>query len=406
MLDMIPIRDDFPILTQRIHGQPLVYLDNAATTHKPLGVVNSMVRFYSTSNSNIHRGVHSLSEQASGAYEGARVKVQQFIHAADPAEIVFTRGATESINLVAASFGEAFVDEGDEIVITEMEHHSNIVPWQTLCRRKGSVLKVVPMRADGTLAVDRLELFFSVKTRLLALTYVSNVLGAINPVRQIIDLAHAHDVPVLIDGAQAIQHMMIDVQDLDCDFFAFSGHKIYAATGIGVLFGKEKWLEAMPPYQSGGGMIKSVDFVETTYGELPIKFEAGTPNIAGAVSLAAAIDYVQRIGLDRIAIYEEDVLQYAIQQLQALDGIALYGPTRQRCGSVSFNLDGMHPYDVGMLLDKMGIAVRTGTLCAAPVMRHFGISGALRASFALYNTRAEVDRLMIGLKKARQLLGK
>ncbi|MDY6954090.1 MAG: cysteine desulfurase [Thermodesulfobacteriota bacterium] len=406
MLDIITIRDDFPILTQKIHGQPLVYLDNAATTHKPLGVVNSMVRFYSTSNSNIHRGVHSLSEQASGAYEGARVKVQQFMHAADPAEIVFTRGATESINLVAASFGEAFVDEGDEIVVTEMEHHSNIVPWQTLCRRKGAVLKVVPMRADGTLAVDGLGLLFSVKTKLLALTYVSNVLGEINPVRQIIDLAHAHDVPVLIDGAQAIQHMAVDVQELDCDFFAFSGHKIYAATGIGVLFGKEKWLEAMPPYQSGGGMIKSVDFAETTYGELPIKFEAGTPNIAGAVSLAAAIDYVQRIGLDSIAIYEEDVLQYAIQQLQTLDGIALYGPTRQRCGSVCFNLDGMHPYDVGMLLDKMGIAVRTGTLCAAPVMQHFGISGALRASFALYNTRAEVDRLLIGLKKARQLLGK
>jgi len=404
MSNMNHIRADFPILTQEIHGRPLVYLDNAATTQKPQDVVNSIVEFYSTSNSNIHRGVHSLSEEASGAYEGARAKVQQFIHAADPGEIIFTRGTTESINLVAASFGEAFIEEGDEIIITEMEHHSNVVPWQNLCYRKGAVLKVVPFRDDGTLAVDQLGLLFSVKTKLLCLTYVSNVLGEINPVRQIIDLAHAHDVPVLIDGAQAVQHLAVDVQDLDCEFFAFSGHKMYAATGIGVLYGKQRWLEAMPPYQRGGGMIKKVGFEETTYGELPLKFEAGTPHIAGAVSLAAAIDYIQRIGWDNIAAREEDVLHYAIQQLETLDGVTLYGSTKRRCGAVTLNLADMHPYDVGMILDKMGIAVRTGTLCAGPVMQHYGISGALRASFAVYNTREEVDRLMMGLQKARQVL--
>jgi cysteine desulfurase/selenocysteine lyase len=405
MFDINKIRGDFPILNQKIHGQPLVYLDNAATTQKPKGVLNSMVGFYSALNSNIHRGVHYLSEQASGLYEGARAKVQHFIHAAHPAEIIFTRGTTESVNLVAASFGEAFVTEGDAIVITEMEHHSNMIPWQSLCHRKGALLKVLPFRDDGTLALDRLESLLSARTKLLALTYVSNVLGQINPVRQIIDLAHAYDVAVLVDGAQAIQHMPIDVQDLDCDFFAFSGHKIYAATGIGVLFGKEKWLDMMPPYQSGGGMIETVGLEQTTFGELPLKFEAGTPHIAGAVSLAAAIDYIQELGLQNIAAHEAEVLNHAMEALETVEGMRLYGSRKERCGSVSFNLADVHPYDMAMMLDQMGIAVRTGTLCAAPVMAHYGISGALRASFAMYNTREEVDQLTIGLQKARQLLG-
>lgn len=403
-LDITRIRDDFPILSQHIHGHPLVYLDNAATTQKPQQVLDEIVKFYATANSNIHRGVHSLSEQASALYEGARAKVQQFIDAADPSEIVFTRSATESINLVASSFGDAFVHKGDEIMITEMEHHSNVVPWQNLCQRKGAVLRVVPFRDDGTLALDQLKPLLSPRTKLLSLTYVSNVLGQVNPVHQIIELAHACEVPVLIDGAQAIQHLPVDVQDLDCDFFVFSGHKMYAATGIGVLYGKQKWLEAMPPYQRGGGMINTVGFEETTYTELPLKFEAGTPHIAGTVSLAAAIDYLEQVGLNEITAHEDKVLTYAIEQLNTMAGITLYGANNGHCGSVSFNLTDIHPYDVGMILDKMGIAVRTGTLCAGPVMQHYGISGAMRASFALYNTRDEVDQLIAGLQKAQQLL--
>jgi cysteine desulfurase/selenocysteine lyase len=405
MLDIHKIRADFPILAQKVYGQPLVYLDNAATTQKPQVVLDKLVEFYSTINSNIHRGVHSLSEQASGAYEAVRIKVQRFINAADPAEIVFTRGTTESINLVAASFGEAFVERGDEILITEMEHHSNLVPWQDLCRRKRAVLRILPFNDDGSLAIEQLKSLLSARTRLLALTQVSNVLGQINPVREIVRLAREHAIPVLVDGAQAIQHLPVDVQALDCDFFAFSGHKMYAATGIGVLYGKRKWLEAMPPYQCGGGMISRVDLAGTTYGELPLKFEAGTPHIAGTVSLAAAIEYIQGIGIDRIASYEADLLNYANRQLRTLDGITLYGQTPRPCSAVSFNLTGLHPYDVGMVLDKMGIAVRTGAHCAEPVMKHYGVSGTLRASFALYNTHEEIDLLVAGLRKARRLLG-
>ena len=404
MLDINKIRSDFPILNQKIHGQPLIYLDNAATTQKPRLVLDKIVDYYSTCNSNIHRGVHFLSERASGVYEAVRAQVGRFINAADPSEIVFTRGTTESINLVAASFGEAFVHPGDEIIITEMEHHSNLVPWQNLCQRKGAVLRILPFNDDGTLATDQLESLFSATTRLLSLTHVSNVLGQINPVREIIALAHAHEVPVLIDGAQSIQHLAVDVQDLDCDFFAFSGHKMYASTGIGVLYGKRKWLEVMPPYQCGGGMIDRVDFAGTTYGGLPLKFEAGTPHIAGTVSLSAAIEYIQGIGMDRILAHEADLLDYASQQLQTLDGITLYGRGNRRCGAISFNLADIHPYDAGMVLDKMGIAVRTGAHCAETVMKHYGITGTLRASFALYNTRDEIDRLILGLQKARRLL--
>lgn len=406
MFDIDKIRSDFPILAQHIHGQPLVYLDNAATTQKPQAVLDQIMRFYATFNSNIHRGVHSLSEQASGDYEAARANTQRFIHAAEPAEIIFTHGTTEAVNLVATSFGEAFITAGDEIIVTEMEHHSNLVPWQQLCKRKHAILKIAPFHDDGSLDIDALQALFSKKTRLLSLTYVSNVLGHINPVRDIIALAHAHQVPVLVDGAQAIQHLPVDVQDLDCDFFAFSGHKMYAATGIGVLYGKRKWLEAMPPYQCGGGMINRVAVEGTSYGELPLKFEAGTPHIAGAMSLSAAIDYIRGIGLEQIAAHEAQLLSYASQQLQTIDGITLYGPATLRCSAVSFNLAGMHPLDVGMILDKSGIAVRTGAHCAELVMQHYGISGTLRASFALYNTCEEIDRLIVGLHKARRLLGR
>jgi cysteine desulfurase/selenocysteine lyase len=404
MLDISKIRADFPILSRNIHGQPLAYLDNAATTQKPLQVIDRIVEFYATFNSNIHRGVHSLSEEASGLYEGARTRVQQFIQAAAPAEIVFTRSTTEAINLVAESFGEAFVKEGDEIVITEMEHHSNLLPWRNLCHRKRAELRVVPFRDDGTLVLDQLKSLLSARTKLLSLSYVSNVLGQINPVRDIVALAHAEGIPVFVDGAQAIQHLPVDVQDLDCDFFAFSGHKMYADTGIGVLFGKQKWLEEMPPYQRGGGMINGFSSEEPTFADVPLKFEAGTPHVAGALSLAAAIDFIEGIGLERIAAHEEDLVNYAIEQLQNINGMTVYGDRKPRCGAVSFNLTGVHPYDVGVILDKMGIAVRTGNLCAGPVMQHYGISGAMRASFGLYNTRDEVDRLIHGIEKARQLL--
>ena len=405
MFDINKIRADFPILNQKVNGKPLVYLDNAATTQKPRQVLNKIVEFYSNFNSNIHRGVHSLSEQASGLYEASREKVRQFINAANPIEIIFTRSTTESINLVAESFGEAFIGEDDEIIITEMEHHSNLVPWQKLCRRKGAVLRVASFNGNGMIETDRLSRLFSDKTKLMSVTFVSNVLGQINPVAEIIDMAHAHGVPVLIDGAQAIQHIPVDVQELGCDFFAFSGHKMYADTGIGVLYGKEKWLERMPPYQSGGGMISSVDFGNTTYGELPLKFEAGTPHISGTVSLTAAIEYLQETGLHNIAAHESDLLKYAIGQLQTVESIRIYGRSPRPCGAVSFNLNDFHPYDVGMILDKMGVAVRTGNLCAEPVMKHFGINGIMRASFGMYNTRDEVDLLVLGLQKAQRLLG-
>jgi cysteine desulfurase/selenocysteine lyase len=406
MLDLSKIRAQFPILARSVYGRQLVYLDNAATTQKPQSVLNRILEYYSAFNSNIHRGVHFLSEEASGLYEAGRTTVQQFIHAASASEIIFTHGTTDAINLLAASFGEAFVTEGDEIIVTEMEHHSNFVPWQNLCLRKGARLKILTFDDDGGLTLDQLRTLITTKTKLLSLTYVSNVLGRINPVREIIGLAHAHEIPVLIDGAQAIAHLPVDVQDLGCDFFAFSGHKMYAETGIGVLYGKRRWLEKMPPYQSGGGMIGSVDREVSTYADPPEKFEAGTPHIAGVVGLAAAIGYIQEIGLARIADHETDLLNYAADQLAKVAGIALYGRSTSRCGAVSFNLADLHPYDVGAILDKMGIAVRTGAMCAQPVMQHYGIDGTIRASVAVYNTHEEIDQLIVGLKKARQLLEK
>jgi cysteine desulfurase/selenocysteine lyase len=404
MINVSAVRADFPILGRKVYGKPLVYLDNAASTHKPRVVLDKAMEFYTHSYSNVHRGVHLLSEEASAACEEAREKVRAYINAGNTAEIVFTRGTTESINLVADSFGWAFINEGDEIIISEMEHHSNIVPWQVVCERRGAVLRVIPFDDDGVLITDRLSDLLTAKTRLLALTCVSNVLGTVNPIKEIIRIAHAHDVPVLVDGAQAVQHLAVDVQDLDCDFFAFSGHKVYAETGIGVLYGKEKWLESMPPYQCGGGMISSVRFDKTTYADLPYKFEAGTINFAAAVSLGAALDYINSIGLGQIAAHEQSLITHASRMIADIDGVRVYGRSSERCGAVAFNLDDIHPYDACVMLDKLGIAVRSGALCAEPIMRHYGIQGCVRASVAMYNTHEEIDALGEGLCKVRTFL--
>lgn len=406
MFDVQKIRADFPILEKMIHGKPLVYLDNAATTQKPKAVLDKIAEFYTSSNSNIHRGVHYLSEQAGIAYENARETVKGFINAGSVSEIVFTSGTTEAINLVAESFGGEFIGEGDEIIVSEMEHHSNIVPWQILCQRKKAVLKVVPFADDGTLMLDELKGLITERTRLISIVFVSNALGVINPVKDIVELAHDRDIPVLIDGAQAVQHMPVDVHDLDCDFFAFSGHKMYAETGVGVLYGKERWLEDMPPYQSGGGMVESVTFEKTTYADLPFKFEAGTANFVAAVSLGAAIDYVLQLGIDEIMLYENDLLNTTTEMLSEIDGLTMYGLAPQRCGVISFNLEDIHPYDAGVILDTLGIAIRTGTHCTEPVMRHYGISATIRASLAPYNTREEIAKLGEGLQRAQKMLRK
>ncbi len=404
MIDLEAVREDFPILRKKIHGKPLVYLDNAATTHKPRVVLDKIIEFCTEGYSNIHRGAYSLSEEASAEYENARETVKNFINAFSAHEIIFTRGTTESINLVADSFGSTFINEGDEIIISEMEHHSNIVPWQRLCQRKGAVLKVIPFNDNGVLLINKLKTLITNKTKLVSVTYVSNVLGAVNNVKEIIKIASDADIPILIDGAQAVQHLPVDVQELNCDFFAFSGHKIYADTGIGVLYGKEKWLDAMPPYQSGGGMIDKVSFDRTTYADLPHKFEAGTGSIVSAVSLTAALEYLKKVGLDSIFLHEQDLINYAEEKISSLSGLTLYGKNIKRCAALSFNLNNIHPYDVGVILDKLGIAVRTGVHCAEPLMQHFGISGMIRASFALYNTKEEIDRLMEGLLKAQSML--
>lgn len=405
MLDIEKIRNEFPILKKKIHGKQLVYLDNAATTQKPNCVIEKIKEFYTHTYSNIHRGVHSLSEEASSAYEEAREKVKNFINAGSAREIVFTRGTTESINLVAESFGKKFVNKGDEIIVSEMEHHSNIVPWQLLCQQKEAVLNVIPFDDDGNLIIEKLNNLITGKTKLISVTYVSNVLGVVNNIKEIIRIAKAEEVPVMIDGAQAVQHIPVDVRELGCDFFAFSGHKIYADTGIGVLYGKEKWLEALPPYQSGGGMIDHVSFEKTTFSDPPLKFEAGTSNIVGAVSLGTAIDYINKIGLKEISSYEEELINYAVEKINSLSNINVYGNKIKRCSAVSFNLNLIHPYDAGLILDKMGIAVRTGMLCAEPLMKHYGVSGMMRASLALYNTKEEIDRLIEGIEKVQLMLG-
>ena len=402
---MARLREDFPILHRTVHGKPLVYLDNAATSQKPQCVIDGEARYYAELNANIHRGVHALSQQATDAYEAARDTVRRFINAARREEIVFVRGTTEAINLVAASYGQR-LRPGDEILITEMEHHSNIVPWQLLCERSGAVLRVAPIDDAGELMLDEFERLLGPRTRLVAVTHVSNALGTINAVKRIVDLAHAKGIAVLIDGAQAAPHLEIDVQALDCDFYAFSGHKLYGPTGVGVLYGKAALLEAMPPYQGGGDMIREVTFAKTTYNDLPYKFEAGTPNIAGVIGLGAAIDYVSAIGLDAIAAHEHELLAYATEQARAVSGLRLIGTARDKASILSFVLDGVHPHDVGTILDGEGVAVRTGHHCAMPVMEHFHVPATVRASFALYNTRAEVDALLRAVRKAQEVFGR
>ena len=393
------IRQDFPILLDKIYNKPLVYFDNAATTQKPMCVIDSIVHGYTHGNANIHRGVHFLSQKATEEHENARTTVQHFIHAARSSEIIFTRGTTESINLVAFSFGETFCQPGDEIIISAMEHHANIVPWQMLKDRKGIVLKVIPMLPDGTLDMPAFSKLLNNKTKLVAVTHVSNVLGTINPIQEIIQLAHNSNVPVLIDGAQAVPHIAIDVQKLDVDFYVFSAHKVYGPTGIGVLYGKEEWLNKMQPYQGGGEMIAKVTFEKTTYNELPFKFEAGTPDYIGSTALATALEYIQQIGLNAIATYENDLLQYATAKLLQVPGLKIYGEASHKSSVISFLVQGIHHYDMGTMLDKLGIAVRTGHHCAQPIMDYYGIEGTVRASFAFYNTKEEVDKLIEGVNR-------
>ena len=397
------IRADFPILTQSVHNRPLVYLDNAATTQKPWSVIQKIEEGYTKQNANVHRGVHFLSQMATEAHEAARVTVQQFLGAAHAHEIIFTRGTTESINLVAASFGETFLKQGDEVIVSEMEHHSNIVPWQLLQQRKGIIIKVIPFNEAGELDLQAYASLFSDRTKLVAVNHVSNVLGTINPVQQIIQIAHHNNVPVLIDGAQSVPHIAVNVQELDADFYVFSGHKIYGPTGMGVLYGKEKWLNAMVPYQGGGEMIAQVSFEKTTFNELPYKFEAGTPDFIGSTALAEAIRYVQNIGMDQIAAYETYLLNYATDKLQQLGDVRFFGTSSHKSAVISMQVGNIHHYDMGTLLDKLGIALRTGHHCAQPIMQHFGIEGTLRASFALYNTTQEIDALVAGIQRVKQL---
>ena len=397
------IRESFPILSETVHKHKLVYLDNAATTQKPWSVIKKIEEGYTRQNANVHRGVHFLSQMATEAHEDARKTVQNFLGAEHSHEIIFTRGTTESINLVAYSFGETFLKEGDEIIISEMEHHSNIVPWQLLRTRKGITIKVIPFNEKGELDLDVYASLFTERTRLVAVNHVSNVLGTINPVKQIIETAHSHNVPVLIDGAQSVPHIYVNVKDLDVDFYVFSGHKIYGPTGMGVLYGKEKWLDAMVPYQGGGEMIAQVSFENTTFNELPYKFEAGTPDFIGSTALAEAIRYVQNIGMDEIAAYETYLLNYATEKLKNLGDIRFFGTSEHKSAVISMQVGDIHHYDMGTLLDKLGIALRTGHHCAQPIMKHFGIEGTLRASFALYNTTEEIDTLIAGIERVKKL---
>jgi len=401
--DVQKFRKDFPILTRQVHGKPLIYLDNAATTQKPLSVIEAENRYYQEYNSNIHRGVHSLSQQATKAYEDARVKIQKFLNAAHSSEIIYTRGATEGINLVAQTWGRQNIQAGDEILISAMEHHSNIVPWQMLCGEKGAILRVVPINDAGELLMDEFKKLITPKTKLVAVTHVSNALGTINPVAEIIEYAHSKGVPVLIDGAQSVPHVKVDVQALDCDFYVFSGHKIYAPTGIGVLYGKLKHLEAMPPYQGGGDMIASVTFQKTIYAKPPNKFEAGTPHIAGVIGLGAALDYVLSIGLDKIAAHEHELLVYGTAALSKIKEVRIIGTASAKAGVISFTLGDIHPHDIGTILDKQGVAIRAGHHCAQPVMERFDIPATARASFGLYNTRQEIDVLVLAIQKTLEV---
>jgi len=402
-IDALRVRADFPILETTVHGKPLVYLDNAATSQKPRAVIEAIMRYYQGTNANVHRGVHYLSEAATEDYEGARKIAQQFINAAHSHEIIFVRGTTEGINLVAQTFGRTRIGAGDEILITAMEHHSNIVPWQILCEEKGAKLRVAPINDHGELLLDEYAGLLGPQTKLVAVTHVSNALGTINPLERMVEMAHAHNVPVLVDGAQAVPHMKVDVQALDCDFYTFSGHKVYGPTGIGVLYGKTALLESMPPYQGGGDMISSVTFERTTYNKLPYKFEAGTPDIAGVIGLAAALTYVENLGIENIGAHEHNLLEYATAKLSAISDVRIIGTAKEKASVVSFVIEGVHPHDIGTILDQQGIAIRTGHHCSQPVMERFGIPATARASFAVYNTREEIEALVGGIQKVKEV---
>lgn len=404
-LDVEVIRKDFPILHQTVHGKPLAYLDNAATTQKPRVVIDAIRQYYESENANIHRGVHYLSERATADYERARSVVRAFLNARDSAEIIFVRGTTEAINLVAATYGRTQLQPGDEVLITAMEHHSNIVPWQMICEERGARLRVVPINDHGELIIEEFEKLLSARTRLAAITHVSNALGTVNPVQELVRLCHAHGVPVLIDGAQAVAHLRVDVQALGCDFYAFSGHKVYGPTGIGVLYGRKELLERMPPYQGGGDMIRSVSFDRTLYADPPYRFEAGTPHIAGAIGLAAAIEYLTGLGIEQVHAWESQLVRYGVEQLAQIPGLRLIGTPRERAAVISFVLDGVHAHDVGTVLDLEGIAVRAGHHCAQPVMQRYGVPATVRASLAVYNRLEEIDRLVMAVRKAKELLG-
>ena len=403
MYDIQKIREDFPILDREVYGKPLIYLDNGATTQKPRQVVEAITDEYYSVNANVHRGVHFMSQQATELHEASRETVRRFINARSSNEIVFTRGTTESINLLASSFADSQMKEGDEVIVSVMEHHSNIVPWQLQAARKGIVLKVIPMNDRGELLLDEYEKLFSERTKLVSFAHVSNVLGTVNPAKEMIATAHAHGVPVLIDGAQSVPHMKVDVQDLDADFFAFSGHKIYGPTGVGVLYGKEEWLDKLPPYQGGGEMIQSVSFEKTTFNELPFKFEAGTPDYIGTTALAKALDYVSAIGMENIAAHEHELTLYAMQRLKEINGMRIFGEAEHKSSVISFLVGNIHHLDMGTLLDRLGIAVRTGHHCAQPLMIRMGIEGTVRASFGLYNTKEEIDMLAAGIERVSRM---
>jgi len=403
--DISKIRKDFPILDQQVNGKPLIYFDNAATSHRPVQVIQRMNEFSLRTNGNIHRATHTLANKTTEAFEASRETVRQFLNAAEVAEVIFTHGTTESINLVAFSFGEAFIGAGDEVIVTEMEHHANIVPWQMMCERKGAILKVLPFSDNGELQIELLDNLLTENTKILAVAHVSNTLGTVNPIAKIIAKAHLKNVPVLIDGAQSAPHFKIDVQALDCDFYAFSGHKMYGPTGIGVLYGKRKWLDQMPPFLGGGEMIDRVTFTKTTYNQLPYKFEAGTPDYVGAIGLAAAIQYVQGYDHQSLADYEHQLLIAATAKLKQIEGLKIYGEAQQKAGVICFNIDGIHPFDLGTLLDQLGIAVRTGRLCADPVMDHYNVENMVRVSFSFYNTMDEIEALYKALIRLKAMFG-
>ena len=404
-IDITKYRQGFPALHQEIYGYPLVYLDNAATTQKPMEVLDVLRRYYEEDNSNVHRGVHFLSQKATDQFEQARKTTQRFINATHDHEIIFTRGTTESINLVTSSFGRAFINEGDAVIISGLEHHSNIVPWQMICEQQKAELRVIPINQKGELVLEEYENLLDDRVKIVSVGYVSNALGTVNPVKDIIRMAHSLDIPVMLDSAQAVQHMKVDVQELDVDFLAFSSHKIFGPTGMGILYGKEKWLDKMPPYQGGGEMIETVTFEKTTFNNLPFKFEAGTPHIAGVIGLGAALEYVEKVGIEEINRYEKELMSFAVDELASIDGLTFIGEANERAGAISFLLDGIHPYDTGEILDKLGIAVRTGHHCTEPIMNYFGIPGTVRASFSFYNNKEDIMRLKDGIIRVRKMLG-